>query len=142
MLSATKAYICAAFMTWAGTTDTATYPSRVSSIAKERNSAVHWESLQIQIGKFVDEYVLTEFDNERALWEQLEQKLQEKENQRTLRLADNDDETNAISSPAQQPCSSGMPMCSVLSYVGKNNNYDYLSVLKYSSPQNLLYWSA
>ncbi|XP_074612567.1 uncharacterized protein LOC141866909 isoform X2 [Acropora palmata] len=100
MLSATKAYICAAFMAWAGTTDTATSPSWVSSIAKERNSAVQWESLQIQIGKFVDEYVLTEFDIKRAWQEQLGQKLQEKENQRTLRLAGNDDEANAISSPA------------------------------------------
>ena len=118
MLSATKAYICAAFMAWAGTTDTAASPSWVSSIAKERNSTVQWESLQIQIGKFVDEYVLTEFDIERAWREQLEQKLQEKENQRTL--AGNDDETNAISSPAQQPYSSGMSMYSVLSYVSKN----------------------
>ena len=146
MLSATKAYICAAFMAWTGTTDTATSPSWVSSIANERNSVVQWESLQIQIGKFVDEYVLTEFDIERAWREQLEQKLQEKENQRTSRLAGNDDETNAISSPAQQPCSPGMSIYSVLSYVSKNNNnynyYDYISVLKYSSPQNLLQWSA
>ena len=121
MLLATKAYICAAFMAWAGTTDTATSPSWVSSIAKERNSAVQWESLQIKIGKFVDEYVLTEFDIERAWQEQLGQKLQEKENQRTLRLAGNDDEANAISSPAQQPYSSGKSMYSVLSYVSENN---------------------
>ena len=121
MLSATKAYICSAFMAWAGTTDTATSPSWVSSIGEERNSVVQWESLQIQIGKFVDEYVLTEFDIGRAWQEQLEQNLQEKENQRTLRLAGNDDETNAISSPAQQPCPSGMSMYSVLSYVSRNN---------------------
>ena len=116
---ATKAYICAAFMAWAGTTDTATTPSQVSSIAKERNSTVQWESLQSQIGKFVDEYMLTEFDIQRAWSEQVEQKLQEKENQRTLRLASNDDETTAISSLAQQPYSSGMSMYSVLSYVSK-----------------------
>ena len=63
--------------------------------------------MQIQIGKFVDEYVLTEFDIEKSWWEQIEQKLQQKENQRTLKSTGND-ETNAISSPAQQPYSSGM----------------------------------
>ena len=109
-------------MAWVGTKDTATSPSWVSSIAKERNPTVQWESLQIQIGRFVDEYVLTEFDIERAWQEQREQKLQEKENQGTLRLAGNDDETNAISSPAQQPYSSGMSMYSVLSYASKNDN--------------------
>ena len=65
--------------------------------------------------------MLTEFDIERAWQEQLGQKLQEKQNQRTLRLAGNDDEANAISSPAQQPYSSGMSMYSVLSYVSENN---------------------
>ena len=114
MLSATKAYICAAFMAWAGTTDTATPPSWVSSIAKERNSAVQWESLQIQIGKFVDEYMLTEFDIERAWREQLEQQCQQKENQR--RSAGNDDEMTAISSLAQQPYSSGMSINNTLTY--------------------------
>ena len=91
---------------------------------------MQWERLQSQIGKFVDEYVLTEFDIERTWQEQLEQKLQQKENQRTSRSAGNDDETNAISSPAQQPYSSGMSMYRVLSYVSENNNYNYLSVLK------------
>lgn len=143
-LSATKAYICAAFMAWAGTTDTATSPSWVSSIAKERNSAVQWESLQIQIGKFVDEYVLTEFDIERAWREQLEQKLQGKENQRTLRLAGNDDEANAISSLAQQPYSSGMSMYSVLSYVSENNEQLFMLDLiedLIGSDQSLLFIS-
>ena len=83
-------------------------------IAKERNSAVQWESLQIQIGKFVDEYVLTEFDIERAWREQLEQQCQQKENQR--RSAGNDDEMTAISSPAQQPYSSGMSINNTLTY--------------------------
>ncbi|XP_068723247.1 uncharacterized protein [Montipora capricornis] len=124
MLSATKAYICAAFMAWAGTTDTAT--SWASSITKERNSAVQWESLQIQIGKFVDEYVLTEFDIERTWQEQLEQKLQQKENQMTSRSAGNDDETNAISSPAQQPYSSG----SVVILLQKSEDYKVLAVGK------------
>ena len=92
----------------------ATSPSWVSSIAKERNSVVQWESLQIQIGKFVDEYMLTEFDIERAWQEQLEQQCKQKENQR--RSAGNDDEMTAISSPAQQPHSSGMSINNTLTY--------------------------
>ena len=108
MLSATKAYICAAFMSWLGTADTGTSPSWLSSIVKEENSAVQWENLCIQLGKFVDEYVMTEFDIERAWREQLEQQRQQKENQRSnLSLTptplDNDDGVNA-----QQPCTSGM----------------------------------
>ena len=107
MLSATKAYICAAFMTWLGTADTSTSPLWVSSIAKEKNSAVQWESLHIQLGKFVDEYVLTEFDIERAWRDQVEQQRQQKENQRsnvdfTQRSPDNVDGVNA-----QQPYSAG-----------------------------------
>ena len=135
MLSATKAYICAAFMAWAGTTDTATSPSWVSSIAKERNSAVQWESLQIQIGKFVDEYMLTEFDIERAWQEQLEQQCQQKENQRALRSAGNDDEMTAISSPTQQPYSSGMSINNTLTYtvqccVCENEVLNYIISIK------------
>ena len=107
MLSATKAYICAAFMTWLGIADTSTSPPWVSSIAKEKNSAVQWESLHIQLGKFVDEYVLTEFDIERAWRDQVEQQRQQKENQRsnvdfTQRSPDNVDGVNA-----QQPYSAG-----------------------------------
>ena len=108
MLSATKAYICAALMTWLGTADTSTLPPWVSSIAKEKNSTVQWESLHIQLGKFVDEYVLTEFDIERAWRDQVEQQKQQKENQRsnvdfTQRSPDNVDGVNA-----QQPYSAGM----------------------------------
>lgn len=83
MLSATKAYISAAFMSWVGTADTGTSPSWLSSILNEENAAVQWESLRVQLGKFVDEYVTTEFDIERAWEEKLEQQRQQKENQRS-----------------------------------------------------------
>lgn len=83
MLSATKAFMCAAFMSWAGTADTTATPAWVHSIVEKKDPAVQWESLSRQLGKFVDEFVMTEFNIEKAWREQLEKQRQQKENQRS-----------------------------------------------------------
>lgn len=65
MLSATQAYLCAAFKTWAGLEDLDGVPVPKKSDTTE----VKGEYLFTQIGKFVDEFVLVEFDVERAWME-------------------------------------------------------------------------
>ena len=60
LLSATKAYLCNAFMTWLQISSTDAYPS--------------W----LHLGKFVDQFVMTEFDIEKSWLEQLEQQRQQR----------------------------------------------------------------
>ena len=67
MLSATKAYLCTAFKTWAGLdTLNATPASRETIELKKEFLAKH-------IGKFVNEFIMVEFDFERAWMEAREE---------------------------------------------------------------------
>ncbi|XP_029185142.2 uncharacterized protein LOC114953141 isoform X2 [Acropora millepora] len=72
MLSATKSYLCSAFLTWAEIKTTKETPSYVKETMKTDASTSadeHWQFLQGYLGKFVDEFVLTKFDIERK-WEE------------------------------------------------------------------------
>ena len=73
MLSATKAYLCNAFMTCLQISSTDPYPSWFSEIKSQREPSAKWASLHLHLGKFVDDFVMTEFDIEKSWHEQLEQ---------------------------------------------------------------------
>lgn len=81
MLSATKAYLCSAFMTWAQISSTDASPSWFDEIKSKEDPSAKWASLQEQLGKFVDEFVMIEFDIEKTWHEQLEQRRQQREQQ-------------------------------------------------------------
>lgn len=67
MLSATKAYLCTAFKTWAGLEKLDGVPVNLPKLPTRSETAeVKKEFLFKHIGKFVDEFVLVEFDVERA----------------------------------------------------------------------------
>ena len=82
MLSATKSYLCSAFLTWADITSTKETPSYVGeTLKKDASPAEQWQFLQSYLGKFVDEFVLTEFDIEKKWKEEIERKRREKESE-------------------------------------------------------------
>ena len=68
MLSLTKAYLCSAFMTYAGLDKLDGIPQNISLEATNLGDI---------IGSFVDEYVMVEFDVEKALRQQKEQAKQQ-----------------------------------------------------------------
>ncbi|XP_015766491.1 PREDICTED: uncharacterized protein LOC107345296 isoform X4 [Acropora digitifera] len=70
MLSATQAYLCSTFKTWAGLEELDGVAVNLPKLPKNSNTTeVKEEYLFTQIGKFVDEFVLVEFDVERAWME-------------------------------------------------------------------------
>ena len=66
MLSVTKAYLCSAFMEYAGLTTLDGTPKNINATSQPK-------ALEEFIGSFVDEYVMLEFDVEKALRQQKEQ---------------------------------------------------------------------
>ena len=83
MLSATKSYLCSAFLTWAEITSTKDTPSYIKKKIKEDPSITEqWQFLESCLGKFVDEFVLTEFDIEKKCEEENERKRKEREGER------------------------------------------------------------
>lgn len=89
MLSATKAYLCNAFMTWAQISSTDASPSWFSEIERQEDPSAKWASLQLHLGKFVDEFVMTEFDIEKSWREQLEQRRQQRQCQQSMGMSNN-----------------------------------------------------
>ena len=80
MLSATKSYLCSAFLTWADITSTKETPSLVTGTLKKDVSPTEpWKFLENYLGKFVDEFVLTEFDIDKKWKEENERKRRERE---------------------------------------------------------------
>ena len=69
MLSATNAYLCSALMEYAGLEQLDGAPKKITSSDPK--------DLERIIGCFVDEYVMLEFDVEKALRKQKEQALQQ-----------------------------------------------------------------
>lgn len=70
MLSATQACLCTAFKTWAGLEELDGVPVNLPKLPINSDTTeVKEEYLFTQIGKFVDELVLVEFDVERAWME-------------------------------------------------------------------------
>ena len=74
MLSVTKAYLCEAFMTWAEMPNLDALPSWFKEVQTEEDHSLKWQILECHLGKFVDEFVLTEFDVEKAWRKQAEQR--------------------------------------------------------------------
>lgn len=74
MLSTTKAYLCEAFMTWADMPNLDAVPSWFKEVQSAEDHSTQWQILQSHLGKFVDEFVMTEFDVEKAWREQVEQR--------------------------------------------------------------------
>lgn len=88
MLSATKSYLCSAFLTWAEIKTTKETPSYVKETMKTDASTSadeHWQFLQGYLGKFVDEFVPTKFDIERKWEEENERKRKEREAEQVTR---------------------------------------------------------
>lgn len=74
MLSATKAYLCAAFKTWAGLEKLDGVPANLPKLPTSSDTTeVKKEFLVKHMGKFVDEFVLVESDVERAWMEAREE---------------------------------------------------------------------
>jgi len=74
MLSATKAYLCTAFKSWAGLDTLDGIPVNLPKLPTSSDSIeLKKEFLAKHIGKFVDEFVLVEFDAERAWMEATEE---------------------------------------------------------------------
>ena len=75
MLSATKAYLCTAFKTWAGLDKLDGVPENLSKLPKHTYTIeVEKEVIEKHLWKFVDEYVLVESDVEKTWREGLEQR--------------------------------------------------------------------
>lgn len=80
MLSATKSYLSSAFLTWAELASTKDMPSYVAeNLKKDASTTEQWQFLESYLGKFVDEYVLTEFDIEKKWAEENDRKRKEME---------------------------------------------------------------
>jgi len=77
MLTATKAYLCCAFMQWAGMEEQSGTPVKIILPPKTSSQEERKEFLSDVIGKFVEEFVLVECDIERVWREQHEQKQQQ-----------------------------------------------------------------
>ncbi|XP_068733624.1 uncharacterized protein [Montipora capricornis] len=74
MLSATKAYLCTAFKTWAGLDTLNGIPVNLPKLPTSMDTIeLKKEFLAKHIGKFVDEFILVEFDVERAWMEAREE---------------------------------------------------------------------
>ena len=68
MLSVTKAYLCDTFMAWAGLENLDGTPTKICIPSSEENKF----SLDSTIGKFVDMFILAEFDVEKKQREEAE----------------------------------------------------------------------
>ena len=64
MLSATKAYLCEAFVTWAALEKLDGTPTKICVPSSDNSKEEKKSFLNATIGKFVEQYVLTEFDLE------------------------------------------------------------------------------
>ena len=65
MLSATKAYLCEAFVTWAALEKLDGTPTKICVPSSDNSKEEKKSFLNATIGKFVEQYVLTEFDVEK-----------------------------------------------------------------------------
>ena len=77
MLSATKAYLCKAFMTWAGLEKLDGTPTKICVPSSDNSEEEKKSFFNATIGKFVEQYVLTEFDVEKKQREEVEKRRNE-----------------------------------------------------------------
>ena len=57
MLSSSKAYLCEAFMTWSEMPNLDSIPLWFKEVQAEEDPSLKWQTLQLHLGKFVDEFV-------------------------------------------------------------------------------------
>ncbi|XP_028403965.1 uncharacterized protein LOC114526566 [Dendronephthya gigantea] len=88
MLSATKAYICCAFMQWCGMKRLEDTPQGISIPTKDDTNEVIEAFIRETIGSFVKEYVLVEFDTEKKLRHQLQAVKDKRKNANELQTPD------------------------------------------------------
>jgi hypothetical protein len=74
MLSATKAYLCEAFMTWAGLEKLDGTPTKICVPSNESSEEEKQSFIDATVGKFVEQYVLTEFDVEKRQRDEKQEK--------------------------------------------------------------------
>lgn len=67
MLSTTNAYICSAFMEWADHNSLEGSPQAINILGSNKSIKERKVFLETILSKFVEEYVLIEFDKEKAL---------------------------------------------------------------------------
>ena len=79
----TKAYICEAFMQWAGIASIDGQPTNIKVPPQHTSQEKKAKFVTETIGTFVDEYVLPEFDVEKVWRLQQQQKTQQKRNMTT-----------------------------------------------------------
>jgi hypothetical protein len=78
MLCSTKAYVCSAFMSWAGMENLDDDPEHLIIPSKYSKIEEKQDFVERDIGSFVEQYVLSEFDVEKAQREEIE-KIKENE---------------------------------------------------------------
>ena len=88
MLCATKAYLCCAFLSWAGldSLDGLT-PTKITLVDEKASNEMKTEFIEEVIGKFVEEFAFVEFDIEKAWREQQEQRNSPADQQATATCA-------------------------------------------------------
>ena len=88
MLCATKAYLCCAFMSWAGLDSlNGLTPTKITLVDEKASNEMKTEFIEEVIGKFVEEFAFVEFDIEKAWREQQEQRNSPADQQATASLA-------------------------------------------------------
>ena len=88
MLCATKAYLCCAFMSWAGLDSlNGLTPTKITLVDEKASNEMKTEFVEEVIGKFVEEFAFVEFDIEKAWREQQEQRNSPADQQATASLA-------------------------------------------------------
>jgi DNA-binding NarL/FixJ family response regulator len=86
MLSATKAYLCSAFMQWAGLDSLEGTPKKIKTLDPNLLDQDKQEYITTTIGEFVDEYIMVECDVEKSLQVQREQAQQQSDLQAQQQL--------------------------------------------------------
>lgn len=84
MMEVTKAYLCEAFMEWAGIESIEGNPANIKVPSLHASKEHKTKFVNETIGTFVDEYVLPEFDIEKVWRLQQEQKAEQRNNQRGM----------------------------------------------------------
>jgi len=81
MLSMTKAYMCNAFMEWAGLSSLDATPMKLKFLNPKSSEQEKREYMHVVIGGFVNEYIMVECDVEKELRTQREQARQQHQEQ-------------------------------------------------------------
>ena len=88
MLCGTKAYLCCAFMSWAGLDSLdGLKPTKITLVDEKASNQMKTKFIEEVIGKFVEEFAFVEFDIEKAWREQQEQRNSPADQQATATCA-------------------------------------------------------